>query len=94
MKNILVCCGAAAFTSSLVVKAVEKFLVDNNIQGTVKKCPIREVANHLKAEHYDLLVPTGGYTFDTDVPVISGMPYLTKRGIAEMEEKFKDALAD
>ena len=94
MYTIVVCCGAACATSSLLEAEVKEFLERNHLEGTVHKCMISQIDRFIKDTKADLIIPSGKYTFDTDIPVISGMPYITGIGKEAMEARMLEALKE
>ena len=77
MKRVIVCCGAGCATSSLLEEELKDIFNNYDIQGKVTKCLISELPTVLQMDHYDLIVPSGKYQIDTDVPVINGFNFIT-----------------
>ena len=55
-KRILVACGTAIATSTVVAKAIEEALDKRGIQATLQQCKASEVPN--LAQDFDLIVTT------------------------------------
>lgn len=87
MKTVIVCCGYAMATSTMLESEVSDFLKKNGIEAKIIKCMASEVQGFLAAGNVDLITPSGRYNFDTTVPVISGTAYITGIGKEKVEEK-------
>lgn len=93
MKTIVVCCAYAMATSSMLEISVQDFLKRNQLEGKVVKLTFQQVAGYVESHQVDLIIPNGRYQCP-DVPVISGIPYLTGVGIPAMEKKILSVLQD
>ena len=91
MKTIVVCCAYAMATSSIMEMGLKEMLRKNEIDAQIVKVPLQQVETYTKSNHVDLIVPNGRFK-SNDIPVISGMPYITGVGIAEMEKKVLNVL--
>ena len=94
MKTVIVCCGYAMATSTMLENEVGELLRRNGIESKIIKCMAAEVQSFLNDGKVDLIIPSGRYNFDTDVPVISGTAYITGVGKEKVEAKILEALRD
>ena len=77
-KRILVACGTAIATSTVVAKAIEEALKARNIPVITRQCKVTEVRG--LAEGYDLIVSTTPVPKDVGIPVIQTLAFLTGIG--------------
>jgi len=91
MKHIVICCSAAMATSSMIETFVNELLAKNQIEAKIRKCMTAEVNGVVKDQHIDLIIPNGNFVCE-DVPVVSGLPYLTGVGIEKMEKEIIEIL--
>jgi len=91
-KSILVACGTAIATSTVVAKAIEEALESRGINVNIRQCKASEVPS-LTADA-DLIVTTTPVPTDLGIPVIQTLAFLTGIGkeavIEEIIEKLKD----
>jgi Phosphotransferase system, galactitol-specific IIB component len=78
-KKILVCCGTAVATSTVVAKKIEEVLKNKGFNVAVEQCKAAEVP--VKAENADVIVTTTPVSNVGDVPVIQTVSFLTGVGI-------------
>jgi galactitol PTS system EIIB component len=84
-KRVLVACGTAVATSTVVARKIEEKLEEVGISATVDQCKAAEVPS--KAAGHDLIVTTTP-VFDTgNIPVIQTISFLTGIGIEKDMEK-------
>ncbi|MGE6631060.1 PTS sugar transporter subunit IIB [Bacillus sp. NPDC077027] len=84
-KKILVSCGTAVATSTVVAKKVEETLKEMGYDVVVEQCKASEVPR--KAEGADLIVTTTPVSDTGGTPVIQTLSFLTGFGIEEDIEK-------
>jgi PTS system galactitol-specific IIB component len=84
-KRILVACGTAIATSTVVARKIEEELSKRGIQVETTQCKASEVKS--KVEGHDLVVATTFVTDTGDVPVIKTVSFLTGIGIEQDIEK-------
>lgn len=91
-KLILVACGTAIATSTVVAKAIEEALKTRGVVATTRQCKASEVPS--LAAGADLIVTTTPVRTDLGVPVIQTLAFLTGIGkeevINQIIEKLKD----
>lgn len=84
-KKILVCCGTAVATSTVVLRKIEENLQKKNIKATLVQCKAAEVPS--KIDGVDLIVTTTPVGNVGDIPVIQTLSFLTGIGVdADMEK--------
>jgi galactitol PTS system EIIB component len=89
-KRILVACGTAIATSTVVAKSIEEELKKRGIQVVTRQCKATEVKG---LEHgYDLIVTTTPLPKDLEVPVIQTLAFLTGIGKEAVIEQIVKAL--
>lgn len=78
-KRILVSCGTAVATSTVVAKKVEEILKNKGYDVVVEQCKASEVPS--KAERADLIVTTTPVSGVGNTPVVHTLSFLTGVGI-------------
>jgi len=77
-KRILVACGTAIATSTVVARAIEEALAARGIKVVTRQCKAAEVPS--LASGYDLIVTTTPVPKDVGIPVIQTLAFLTGIG--------------
>ena len=91
-KRILVACGTAIATSTVVAKAVEEALKERGIDVVTKQCRASEVVNLVKG--MDLVLTTTPVPGNLGVPVVQTLAFLTGIGREAAIQQIIKALAD
>jgi len=91
-KRILVACGTAIATSTVVAKAVEQALKERGIEVITKQCRASEVANLVKG--MDLVLTTTPLPGNLGVPVIQTLAFLTGIGKEAAIQQIVKALGE
>ncbi len=91
-KRILVACGTAIATSTVVAKAVEQALKERGIDVITKQCRASEVANLVKG--MDLVLTTTPLPGNLGVPVIQTLAFLTGIGKEAAIQQIVKALGE
>jgi len=89
-KRILVACGTAIATSTVVAKGIEEALKERGIQVVTRQCKAAEVK--VLAQGYDLIVTTTPVPKDLGIPVIQTLAFLTGIGKEAVIEQIVQAL--
>ncbi|HAF61026.1 MAG TPA: PTS galactitol transporter subunit IIB [Anaerolineaceae bacterium] len=89
-KRILVACGTAIATSTVVAKAIEEALKERGIDITTRLCKTSEVKS--LASDADLIVTTTLVPENLGVPVIHTLAFLTGIGKEDAIEQIINAL--
>jgi PTS system galactitol-specific IIB component len=90
VKKILVCCGTAIATSTVVAKKLEEKLKARGIDVAIDQCKASEVAS--KVDRYDLVVSTTEIDDAKGKPVVRTLSFLTGVGIDADVEKIAKLL--
>lgn len=77
-KTILVSCGTAIATSTVMAVGIEEALKARGVDVQTRQCKAAEIRGHL--EGVDLIVTTTPLTGDFGVPVIYSLAFLTGIG--------------
>lgn len=91
-KRILVACGTAIATSTVVAKAVEDALRERGIEVITQQCKASEVASLVQG--VDLVVTTTPVPTNLGVPVIQTLAFLTGIGKEAVIEQIVKTLAE
>jgi PTS system galactitol-specific IIB component len=91
MKRILVACGTAVATSTVVAAKLAEKLRARGIEVTIDQCKASEVGS--KADRYDLVVSTTEVDDARGKPVVRTLSFLTGVGIDADVEKIASLLA-
>lgn len=89
-KRILVACGTAIATSTVVARAIEEALDERGIQVVTRQCKATEVPSLV--EGMDLVVTTTPVPGNLGVPVIQTLAFLTGIGKEAVIEQIIEAL--
>lgn len=76
-KKILVACGTAIATSTVVAKKIEKLCKENGIECITIQCKATEVLSKARTVKPDVIVSTTQVPDGSGVPVINGRSFLT-----------------
>jgi len=90
VKRILVACGTAIATSTVVAIAIEEEMKKRGINVTTRQCKATEVKS--LAGDADLIVTTTQVPSDLGVPVIQTLAFLTGIGKEEVIEEIVKVL--
>ena len=91
-KRILVACGTAIATSTVVARGIEEALKERGIDVTTRQCKAAEVKSLVSDA--DLIVTTTPVPSNLGVPVIQTLAFLTGIGKEEVIEQIIEALKD
>jgi PTS system galactitol-specific IIB component len=81
VKKILVACGTAIATSTVVAKKLEEELQMRGIQAKIDQCKASEVGS--RAAGYDLVVSTTEVDDARGKPIVRTLSFLTGIGMAK-----------
>lgn len=86
--NVLVLCANGAATSTIVLANLKESFEDRNLSASFTQKRVVEGAEAIKSTHFDVVISTAGMDFaeGSNVPILSGVPFLTGIG--------KDAVID
>jgi PTS system galactitol-specific IIB component len=91
-KRILVSCGTAIATSTVVAKAIEEAMQERGIKVVTRQCKASEIRG--LAGDADLIVTTTPVPSDLGVPVIQTLAFLTGIGKEEVIDQIADILQE
>jgi PTS system galactitol-specific IIB component len=91
MKRILVACGTAIATSTVVAKKLAEVLEARGLSVHIDQCKTSEVSS--KAAGYDLIVSTTEIDDAKGKPVVRTLSFLTGIGVEADVEKIARLLA-
>jgi len=77
-KVVLVACGTAVATSTVVAQAIQEAAKKEGIQVTTRQCKAAEVMSMVDVSY--LIVTTTPLPKNINIPVIQGLPFLTGVG--------------
>jgi PTS system galactitol-specific IIB component len=92
-KTVLVSCGTAIATSTVVAKAIEEACKKAGIDVITKQCKAAELPVYLQ-QGADLIVTTSQVRFDPGIPVVKGLAFLTGVGVDAVLKEILDILKD
>lgn len=87
--HVLVLCANGAVTSTIVLSSLKESFEEVGISATFVQKRVVEGAQALAENDFDLVISTAGQSFaaESDVPVLSGVPFLTGIGKEEIIER-------
>lgn len=91
-KKIIVACGGAVATSTIVAHKIEEFCKQNQVD--VEICQVRLSEIRANLDGASLIIPTGKVNEDYGVPVISGMPFIAGVGVERVEAEILQLLKE
>ncbi|RLI39451.1 PTS galactitol transporter subunit IIB [Candidatus Bathyarchaeota archaeon] len=92
-KNILVACGTAIATATIVAGKLKDFLKNHNIDANVIQCRFTEIDYYVKTlGRVDLIVTTAGFPERRDIPIVNGVPFISGIGREALEKKILEIL--
>ncbi|MEN6435021.1 MAG: PTS sugar transporter subunit IIB [Anaerolineaceae bacterium] len=89
-KRILVACGTAIATSTVVAMAIEEEMKERGINVTIRQCKASEVPSLVQG--MDLVVTTTPVPGNLGVPVIQTLAFLTGIGKEQIIEQIVSVL--
>ena len=89
-KRVAVICGASIATSTIIAEKLKRLLEEKNVKVEIGK-GLASDADRL-AQNADLIVTTAFLRTDYGVPVVSGVPFLTRVGLEGTMQQILDIL--
>jgi Phosphotransferase system, galactitol-specific IIB component len=89
-KVVLVACGTAVATSTVVAHAIEEAMAERGIPVVIRQCKATEVRS--LAEDADIVVATTPVPDDLGKPTFKGLPFLTGIGKSQVLDDIEKAL--
>jgi len=91
IKRILVSCGTAIATSTVVARGIEEAMKERGISVTTRQCKASEIRS-LIGEGFDLIVTTTPVPDNLGIPVIHTLAFLTGIGKEEVIDQIHEEL--
>lgn len=91
-KKILVACGTAIATSTVVAKKIEKVCKENGIDCKTVQCKASEAVSKARTLKPDVIVGTCQIPGDPGVPVINGRSFLTGLKLQDTIDEIMEVL--
>lgn len=87
--KVLVVCADGVATSTVVLVTLREFLEERGIHSIFHQGRVLDANRTIKGENFDFIVSTAGTSLDidADIPIISGVPFLTGIGKEEAFEQ-------
>lgn len=84
MKKIVVACGAGIATSTVAIQKLKAGFEKRGLLNQVKfiQCTVAELPG--KVEGNDMIVTTAQFSQNVDIPVVSGLPFITGIGAEKL----------
>lgn len=89
-KTVLIACGTAVATSTVVAVAIEEAMQERGIPVDVRQCKATEVRSLL--DDADIVVATTPVPDDLGKPTFKGLPFLTGIGRDKLLDDIEAAL--
>ncbi len=91
-KVVLVACGTAIATSTVVAKGIEEAMRDRGLNVTTRQCKAAEIRSRLSG--VDLVVSTTPVPDDLGIPVIQTLAFLTGIGKEDVLNQIEQILRE
>jgi len=88
--TVLVACGTAIATSTHVAMKIKELLSERGLDVQIVQCRVQDLPGI--ALNADVIVATAQVPFDTPIPVVDGIPFLTGLGLKEVVDKIESIL--
>lgn len=89
-KKVIVACGGAVATSSMIAGRLQEFCDENGIHIEIVQCRLSEIASNLY--DVDLIVPSSRVKRDYGVPLVVGMPFISGIGLDKTKAQILEIL--
>lgn len=88
-KKVIVCCGGAVATSTIVAQKVQEIIDREGLDAQIAQIRINEIPSNLPA---DLIIPTSKFDEDYGIPIIVGTGFISGLGAEEIEAHIIEVL--
>ena len=92
MKQVVIACGGAVATSTVIAMKVEELLKKSGIKAQISQTRIAELGAHLGNCH--LIITSAKVDKDYGCPLLHGLAFITGIGATELEEKIISILRE
>ncbi len=89
-KKVTVICSASIVTSTIIAERLRRLFKENGIRAEIGIGMLKEAADMIPGS--DLVVSTVFLSSDYDVPIVSGVPFLTGLGLEGVVPKILEIL--
>lgn len=93
-KRILVACGTSIATATHAANAAMDLAKEAGIQVDVSQCKAAEIRGKLQTFPADVIIAMTPVPDDLDVPVFSGVPFLSGVGLDQLKQDLLVALSE
>lgn len=90
--KILCSCGTGIATSTVVSNKIANICKKNNINYELVQCKACELPSKIADFKPTIIVSTTPVSSKTDIPVFSGIPFLSGVGMDKLEKQIVEAL--
>jgi PTS system galactitol-specific IIB component len=91
-KRILVACGTSIATATHAANAAMDIAKENGIEVEVAQCKAAEIRGKLQTFPADVIIAMTPVPQDLDIPVFSGVPFLSGVGLDQLKSDLVEAL--
>lgn len=94
MKLVLVACGTALATSTVVARKIEQIARENEIECRIVQAKAADAFSKAKELKPDLIVCTCQLEGDIDIPMINGRAFLTGINVSKITNQLLEVLRE
>lgn len=91
-KRVLIACGTAIATATVVAHKVKEIAKEAGIQVSVVQCKAAEVRGRIATFNPHAIVATTPVPKDLGIPVFNGVPFLSGVGMDALKAQIVEAL--
>ncbi len=91
-KRVLVSCGTAIATSTVVAEKVKQIAKEAGIPVRVSQCKAAEIRSKVSTFRPHVIISTTPVPSDLGVPVVNGVPFLSGVGLDAVKMEILQAL--
>jgi len=91
-KRVLIACGTAIATATVVAEKVKEIAKEAGVLVSVAQCKAAEVRGRIATFNPHVIVATTPVPKDLGIPVFNGVPFLSGVGMDELKAQIVEAL--
>lgn len=91
-KRVLIACGTAIATATVVAAKVTEIAKEAGIAVSIAQCKSAEVRGRIATFNPHIIVATTPVPKDLGIPVFNGVPFLSGVGMGELKAQIIEAL--
>jgi len=91
-KRVLIACGTAIATATVVAEKVKEIAKEAGITVRVVQCKAAEIRGRIATFNPHVIVATTPVPKDLEIPVFNGVPFLSGVGMDELKAQIVEAL--